>query len=85
LTRRLLALRNGSDILRLGDLRVVHADDRILVFERHLGEQALLCCFNLSPEPVSWSAAQGRVIERVGPVEDDRLGPYSGYIAGNDA
>jgi len=85
LTRRLLALRNGSDILRLGDLRVVHADDRILVFERHLGEQALLCCFNLSPEPVSWSAAQGRVIERVGLVEDDRLGAYSGYIAGKDA
>jgi len=86
LTRRLLALRNHSNVLRLGDLRMLHADDQILAFERHLGERNLLCCFNLSPEAAAWSAPDGeRLIERVGQVEDDRLGPYAGYIAEKEA
>jgi len=82
LTRRLLALRNGSDVLRLGDLGVIHADDRLLAFERHHEGRTLLCCFNLSPEPASWSAPYPRrLIESVGPVEGDRLGAYAGYVA----
>jgi alpha-glucosidase len=86
LTRRLLALRNDSDVLRLGDLRMLHADDQILAFERHLGGRTLLCCFNLSPEAAAWPAPYGgRIIERVGQVERDRLGPYAGYIAEKEA
>ncbi len=82
LTRRLLALRNDRDALRLGDLRVLHADDRVLAFERCHEGRTLLCCFNLSPEPASWPAPYThRLIDRVGSVEGDRLGAYAGYIA----
>jgi alpha-glucosidase len=86
LTRRLLALRNGSEVLRLGDLDVIHADDRLLAFERHHGGRTLLCCFNLSPDPASWSAPYARaLIECVGLVEGDRLGAYAGYVAEKEA
>ena len=86
LTRRLLALRNDRDALRLGDLSVIHADDRVLAFERCHEGRTLLCCFNLSPEPASWSAPYARrMIDRVGSVEGDELGAYAGYIAEKEA
>jgi alpha-glucosidase len=82
LTRRLLALRNDQDVLRLGDLSVLHADDRVLAFERCHEGRTLLCCFNLSPEPAPWAAPYARrMIDRVGSVEGDQLGAYAGYIA----
>ncbi|HMI20453.1 MAG TPA: alpha-glucosidase family protein [Sphingomonas sp.] len=82
LTRRLLALRNDQDALRLGDLSVLHADDRVLAFERCHEGLTLLCCFNLSSEPASWSAPYARhMIDQVGSVEGDQLGAYAGYIA----
>ena len=82
LTRRLLALRNRSHVLRLGDLRVLHADERVLAFERWHDGQALLCCFNLSPEPANWAApGEFDMIEQVGTIEGGRLGGYAGYIA----
>jgi alpha-glucosidase len=86
LTRRLLALRNGSEVLRLGDLEMIHADDRLLAFERHHEGRTLLCCFNLSPDPASWAAPYARrPIESVGQVEDDQLGAYAGYVAEKEA
>jgi alpha-glucosidase len=86
LTRRLLALRNGSDVLRLGDLDVIHADDRLLAFQRDHEGRTLLCCFNLSPDPVSWSAPYARrPVEQVGMVDGDRLGSYAGYVAEKEA
>ena len=82
LTRRLLALRNRSHVLRLGDLRVLHADERVLAFERRHDGQTLLCCFNLSPEPANWAASyELDMIEQVGTIEGRRLGGYAGYIA----
>ncbi len=82
LTRRLLALRNGSDTLRLGGLQMLHADDHILAFLRHHGTHRLLCCFNLSAEARSWAPPSSvRVIEQVGAVAGSDLGPYAGYIA----
>jgi alpha-glucosidase len=81
LTRRLLALRNQSHVLRLGDLRVIHADESVLAFERHHDGQTLLCAFNLAPEPAEWAAPYRiEMIERVGSVDDGRLGGYAGYI-----
>jgi alpha-glucosidase len=82
LTRRLLALRNDQDVLRLGDLSVLHADDRVLAFERCHEGRTLLCCFNLSPEPASWSAPYARrMIDQVGSIAGDQFGAYAGYIA----
>jgi len=82
LTRRLVALRNDSDVLRLGDLTVIHADDRLLAFERHHGGRTLLCCFNLSADPVIWEEPYpARVLERVGKIEGNQFDPYSGCIA----
>jgi len=82
LTRRLLALRNRSHVLRLGDLRVLHADEAVLAFERRHDGKIWLCCFNLSPEPADWAAPyEVEMIEQVGSIEGSRLGGYAGYMA----
>jgi len=86
LTRRLLALRNARDVLRLGDLQVLHADDQYLQFERTFGGETLLCGFNLSPDWVTQPMPDSaRRIETVGIVETDGLGPYAGFVAGKGA
>ena len=86
LTRRLLALRNERDVLRLGDLQVLNADDQFLLFERAFEGETLLCGFNLSSDWVTQPMpdSAGR-IETVGIVETDRLGPYAGFVAGKGA
>jgi len=86
LTRRLLALRNQSHVLRLGDLRVLHADEGVLAFERHQGDETWLCCFNLSPGPAEWAPPYDvEMIEQVGRIEGSQLGGYAGYVAGKSA
>lgn len=82
LTRRLLALRNDDDVLRYGDLRVLHADESVLAFERHYQGRILLCCFNLSGEAAIWAPPyEVRVIETVGLANGSHLAPHAGYIA----
>ncbi|MDB5676699.1 MAG: alpha-glucosidase, partial [Sphingomonas bacterium] len=84
LTRKLLALRKANPALRTGDLRIVEASDAVLVFERTVPGQRLLCVFNLRSTPQSWQTADAghwRTIERIGEIADGSLGPYAAFIA----
>jgi alpha-glucosidase len=53
-----LALRKEHPALLTGDIRVLEAGEAMLAFERFGDEEAVLCVFNLSPEPQGWSPAQ---------------------------
>jgi alpha-glucosidase len=84
LTRRLIALRQSSDALRTGELKVLEASDAVLAFERLGQGQHLLCVFNLGQAPAEWRPAQPdrwRVIEQVGSPLGWSLPPFAGLIA----
>lgn len=84
LTRRLIALRQSSDALRTGALRVLEASDAILAFERSGEGQHLLCVFNLGRESAEWKPVQPdrwRTIEQVGGPQGWSLPPFAGLIA----
>ncbi len=49
LYRRLLALRNDSPALRLGDLSMVPAGDGVLAYRRSAGDERKLVVLNLTP------------------------------------
>lgn len=51
-TRALIALRQDSAALRLGDIAFVAAPEPALAFVRRSGEEAVACVFNLGDEPV---------------------------------
>jgi alpha-glucosidase len=53
--RRFLHWRKGQPALRLGTKRFVDAPEPILALVREHGGDALLCAFNLGPEPASFS------------------------------
>jgi len=57
-TRQVLALRKAHPTLLTGDIRLVEAGAAMLAFERFDDEEAMLCVFNLSPEPQAWRPAQ---------------------------
>ncbi|MBX9813932.1 MAG: alpha-glucosidase [Sphingomonas sp.] len=82
LTRRLVALRQASDALLLGELRVIEAQGALLAFERVVPGERLLCVFNLGAAPIDWRPEGAwAVIESVGEGGLDRLGPYARYVA----
>jgi alpha-glucosidase len=83
LTRRLIALRDASPALRLGDLRVLEARGDLLVFERRAPGQTLLCAFNLGQGAIDWRAPQPqswRSLMSVGDAASGRFGPWAGAI-----
>ena len=84
LTRRLIALRAGSDALRRGDARVIGASDNLLVFERIADGQRLICAFNFNDSARDWMPAQPdrwRVIEAVNEAGAWVLPPFGALIA----
>ena len=84
LTRHLLAFRHASDALMHGGARVIEASGTVLAIERSTADEAMLCVFNMSPEPVEWRPAQPnrwRAEEIVGQVTDWRFGCYAAMIA----
>jgi alpha-glucosidase len=50
LSRRLLALRRDHPVLKLGEIAFRDAPAPLAVFERRLGEERVLCAFNLGPD-----------------------------------
>ncbi len=65
-TRRLIALRKAHPALTRGDMRLLDAPDGAIFFERALGDERLLCVFNLGLDPVDWSPPSGwRLVESV--------------------
>ena len=84
LTRRLLALRNHNEALRIGAQRFLDAPDPLLAFERTTDQQQLLCLFNLSANSCQWPPqlpGKWRIIEQVGDGQLTSLGPFAGLIA----
>lgn len=51
--RRFLAWRSRSAALRKGSIRFLDLPEPVLAFVREEGDEAVLCAFNLGPEPVS--------------------------------
>ena len=83
LTRHLLAIRNASDALLVGDMRIVEAGEALLAFERSDGAARLLCAFNLGDESLDWQPVEGarwRVMTEVGGASISRLPPLSGMV-----
>ena len=83
-TRRLIALRRCSAVLRDGAQCFIDARADILAFERSLAGQQLLCAFNLGLSERLWRPEADRkwqVIESVGGPQEWRFPPLSGLIA----
>jgi alpha-glucosidase len=84
LTRRLIALRRGSRALRDGALQFVESPADLLVFERNLGSERLLCAFNLGLSARTWrpnGRRDWRIIESVGSADGWTFPPLSGVVA----
>jgi alpha-glucosidase len=84
LTRRLVALRHAHDALMTGDFAVLHADHALLVFERRAAGTTMLCAFNLSAAPATWSPprpAEWRVVEAVNDTRDWQFPAYGALVA----
>jgi alpha-glucosidase len=84
LTRRLLALRNHNEALRIGAQRFLDVPEPLLAFERTTDRQQLLCLFNLSANTCPWPPqlpGKWRIIEQVGEGQLASLGPFAGLIA----
>lgn len=81
-TRKLLALRQASPVLRHGALEDLACDGELLSFLRVDGEERLLCLFNLSPEPLTPSpalqalAVQGDIVLAINGATPAALPPY---------
>jgi alpha-glucosidase len=78
-TRACLELRNRHPALRSGAMRILQADDQLLVFERGAAGEDLRCTFNLSGRPAS-VAAGGRLLFSTGDAGGDALAPFSARI-----
>lgn len=83
--RRAIALRRENRTLREGDLRFFgETDDRLAIFQRGSGSDALLCAFNLSAGtldwqlPAGWTILESANLDNTSPTE---LPPYAGLIA----
>lgn len=81
LTRKFIRLRNSHPALRWGDIRITSADDTLLVFERVIAGERLVCAFNLGAEPVACDRAGGPALATLGEVEPGRLGAYAAFVA----
>lgn len=85
LTRELLAMRNASDALLIGDMRIIEASEALLLFERSNGAERLLCVFNLGEVPLDWHPPESgpwRVVAEVGGAAIGRLPALSGMVLG---
>ena len=84
LTRRLIALRQGSDALLLGTMQVIEASEAVLAFERRVDGERLLCVFNLGEAACDWAPPgtdRWQVIESVNDGTIGQLGGFSAYVA----
>ena len=81
LTRRLVALRRANPALAIGDLKLVEVGTHILAFERHSGDQTLLCVFNMGPDPIEWQPEDPDSWRTITVVNDVNTWHFNGYGA----
>ncbi len=83
-TRRMIALRRGSEALRLGTIELLdHDSNELVAFAREHRGQRLVCVFNLSNLAARFDPVVSAVLASCGgadPATAD-LPPASGYIA----
>lgn len=82
-TRRLLALRRNQQVLRIGSIHLFDGPPDLLLFERRLERETLVCAFNLGRE-VEWSPGSDCTsLAEVGGAAPGQtsLPPRSGFIA----
>ncbi|MEO8724103.1 MAG: alpha-amylase family glycosyl hydrolase [Sphingobium sp.] len=85
-TRRVLALRKACPALRIGSLKVVAASGDLLVIERSVAGQKLLCLFNMGGAPLRWQPTDPENWRRIEPADGAglwQLPPYGALIAEN--
>jgi alpha-glucosidase len=84
-TRRFLAFRRSSPALRNGDFIALDAPEPVLVFERRMNGERLLCLFNLGADPVRRPLAAASLRMAVGEAQLHTgavsLGGYSALFA----
>ncbi len=85
-TRKLIALHRAHPALRWGEARVLAAEGGVFVIERRLGDERLVCAFNLSSEETSYEPGAGLASAEdflggeSSPGGRIRLGPFAGAI-----
>ncbi len=85
LTRALLAFRKAQPALKWGAIRFRRAGEALLIFERRVGDERLVCLFNLGTEPCDWPKgipADGEALFSVGGAGKGALPGYSGCVIG---
>ena len=83
LTRRAIALRREHAALAIGDLLLVEASATLLVFERSVPGETMLCAFNMAPARCAWSPrdpARWRAVEAANGSDLSSMGGYGAVI-----
>jgi glycosidase len=58
--------RNSSEALQSGDIRYLHAEDGLLIYERYDGNECVTVCVNRGEEPADWT--DGSISVRLEPL-----------------
>jgi alpha-glucosidase len=78
--RALLAARQGSKALRVGEIVFREAPDPLLVFERVRDGERWLCQFNMSGGETA-ADLEGETVLATGKIGTGRMGPYAARLA----
>ncbi|MEO1324225.1 MAG: alpha-glucosidase [Pseudomonadota bacterium] len=79
-TRELLALRKSLLPLLAGSSEILEAPDEIVAFLRRMGDEAVLCAYNLSDHAIEWSPPTEFCNARV--VASQAIGDELGEVSG---
>lgn len=82
-TRHLIAMRQGQPALRAGDLTILTAREDVLMFTRRLGEDVVLCVFNMGATAQACPRQDGdwAILAAVNGASLDGLPPFGALIA----
>ncbi|HWA60777.1 MAG TPA: alpha-glucosidase [Caulobacteraceae bacterium] len=79
--RSMIAVRKGSPALKWGDLTFLDAPEPLLAFRRNDAAETVVCVFNLSAGPATWTAVPGgELLAVTGEVLDGAFGPYAALV-----
>jgi alpha-glucosidase len=86
--RAMLKFRTQHLVLAKGEIALVEAPETVLAFTRSLGDETLLCVFNMSSEPASFTIPDNFALTDAGAPGSDGIlngrdlsfGPYGAYI-----
>lgn len=81
--RKVLSLRQKSDVLRHGDIEFMDGPSDLLIIKRYSCTETRICVFNLTDEPLHLPQLAQLPIElSIGePVTGDKIAAYSGFIS----